>query len=150
MAKRMMVTSLIVLGIAAFLIAGFFLVLFLAPGFQAFGLMYISKGARAYASGEVRILTEMEKLGYDSFSGSITLEVDECPVYVEFSQKYDYIVEYYENYSGLTKTNMGVLDSCCVNSYSESEYSTSVVLNGCNFINCGTRTYGPNSSLVKK
>lgn len=106
MAKRMMVISLIVLGIAVFLVAGFFLVLFLAPGFQAFGLMYVTKGARMYNSGEVRILDEMEKLGYDSFSGSITLEVDECPVYVEFSQKYDYIVEYHEDFSGLTKTNI--------------------------------------------
>ena len=106
MAKRMMVITLIVLGIALFLVAGFFLVLFLAPGFQAFGLMYVTKGARLYNSGEVRILSEMEKLGYDSFSGSITLEVEECPVYIEFSQKYDYIVEYHEDYSGLTKTDI--------------------------------------------
>ena len=37
-----------------------------------------------------------------------------------------------------------------VNSYSESGYSTSVILNGCTFINCATQRYGSNSTLVRQ
>ncbi len=54
------------------------------------------------------------------------------------------------NYTGVTQSSMGVINSGCVNVYSESEYSTTVVLNGCTRTNCGTRTYGPNSSLIIK
>ncbi len=54
------------------------------------------------------------------------------------------------DYTGVTQSSMGVITSGCVNVYSESEYSTTVVLNGCTRINCGTRTYGPNSSLIVK
>ncbi|MBQ9975358.1 MAG: hypothetical protein IJP16_02535 [Clostridia bacterium] len=54
------------------------------------------------------------------------------------------------DYTGVTQSSMGVISSGCVNVYSESGYSTTVVLNGCTRISCGTRTYGPNSSLVIK
>ena len=37
-----------------------------------------------------------------------------------------------------------------VNSYSEKGYSAYLLLEGCKFINCGTQTYGPNSTLTKK
>ena len=54
------------------------------------------------------------------------------------------------DYTGVTQSSMGVISSGCVNVYSESEYSTTVVLNGCTRINCGTRKYGPNSTLIIK
>ena len=54
------------------------------------------------------------------------------------------------DFTGVTQTSMGVVTSGCINVYSEAEYSTTVVLNSCIRINCGTRTYGPNSSLVIK
>ena len=54
------------------------------------------------------------------------------------------------DFTGVTQTSMGVITNGCVNVYSEPEYSTTVVLNGCTRKNCGTRTYGPNSSLVIK
>ena len=55
--------------------------------------------------------------------------------------------------SGVTWHNFRVAAGMipgCVNVYSESEYSTVVVLNGCTRINCGTRKYGPNSTLTIK
>ena len=54
------------------------------------------------------------------------------------------------DYTGVSQTNMGVITSGHINVYSEPEYSTNVVLNSCTRTNCGTRTYGPNSSLVTK
>ena len=54
------------------------------------------------------------------------------------------------DFTGVTQSSMGVITNGCVNVYSEPEYSTTVVLNGCTRTNCGTRTYGPNSSLVVK
>ncbi len=54
------------------------------------------------------------------------------------------------DFTGVTQSSQGVLTSGCINVYSESEYSTTVVLNGCTRTNCGTRTYGPNSSLIIK
>ncbi len=54
------------------------------------------------------------------------------------------------DFTGVTQSSMGAVTSGCVNVYSESEYSTTVVLNGCTRINCGTRIYGSNSSLIVK
>ncbi len=54
------------------------------------------------------------------------------------------------DYTDVTQSSMGVISSGCINVYSESEYSTTVVLDNCTRINCGTRTYGPNSSLIIK
>lgn len=106
MAKRFVTIFFIVLGISMFLVTGYFLVLLLAPGFEAFGLKYIHKGARKYDSGKVLILDEMTDLGYTSFSGSIILNVEETPVYVEFTEGYGYYVRYHEDYSGFTRTDI--------------------------------------------
>lgn len=54
------------------------------------------------------------------------------------------------DYTGVTQSSQGVINSGCVNVYSEAGYSTTVVLNECTRINCGTRTYGPNSTLTIK
>ncbi len=54
------------------------------------------------------------------------------------------------DFTGVNQNSMGVVTSGCINVYSEAGYFTTVVLNSCTRINCGTRTYGPNSSLVIK
>jgi len=51
------------------------------------------------------------------------------------------------DYTGVTQSAMGVITSGQINVYSESGYSTIVNLNDCTRINCGTRKYGPNSTL---
>ena len=56
------------------------------------------------------------------------------------------------DYTGLTQSNMGVINTACVNASSESDGSntTVVVLDGCTRINCGTRKYGADSTLTIK
>ena len=56
------------------------------------------------------------------------------------------------DYTGLTQSNIGTINTACVNSCGESDgsYSTVVILDGCTRINCGTRTYGPKSTLTVK
>ncbi len=107
MAKRLMVISLVAVAVAMFLVTCFFGVLLIAPGFRAFGVMYVLKGTRVTDSGKIDILDEMDKLGYDRFTGSIVLETSEIPVFVEFTESMGhYIIEYHEDYSGFTKTDM--------------------------------------------
>ena len=106
MAKRFVTIFFIVMGITLFLITGFFGVLILAPGFQAFGLKYVTIGARKYDSGEVRVLEKMNDLGYNSFTGTLKIEADEVPIEVYYHQGYDYYIRYYEDYSGFTRTDI--------------------------------------------
>ena len=56
------------------------------------------------------------------------------------------------DYTGVTQSNMGIINTASVNVTSESDGSnfTVVVLDGCTRINCGTRKYGDNSTLVVK
>lgn len=56
------------------------------------------------------------------------------------------------DYTNVTQSNIGVINTGCVNSTSESDGSNStvVILNGCTRINCGTRTYGAKSTLTVK
>ena len=56
------------------------------------------------------------------------------------------------DYTGVTQSNIGTVNTGCVNSVSDSDntYSTAVILNNCELINCGTRRYGPNSTLTVK
>ena len=56
------------------------------------------------------------------------------------------------DYTGLTQTNSGIIDTAAVNVSSESDgsNSTTVILNGCTRISCGTRKYGANSTLTIK
>ena len=51
--------------------------------------------------------------------------------------------------SGTTMGSNQYVKYNAVNSYSE-RYSTSVILSGCSFTNCGTQRYGSNSTLVVK
>lgn len=106
MAKRFTTIFFIVLGIIAFLGVGLFLVLILAPGTRIFGMMYVANNARAYSSGRLNMITELEKQGYSGFSGSVTIDASEIPIYIEYTERYVYEFEYFENYVGLTKTNI--------------------------------------------
>ena len=56
------------------------------------------------------------------------------------------------DYTGVTQSNMGTINAACVNSTSDGDGSNStvVILDGCTRINCGTRTYGANSTLTVK
>ena len=99
MSKRFVNVFFISLGAMMFLTVGFFLLLFLAPGFSAFGLRYIAIDTRAYDSKEVVILDQI-----GNFSGSIVVDCEDAPVKVEFTQGPVHTVRYYENYSGLTTT----------------------------------------------
>ena len=56
------------------------------------------------------------------------------------------------DYTGVTQSSMGTINTGCVNSTSESDGSnyTVVILDGCTRINCGTRKYGANSTLTIK
>ena len=56
------------------------------------------------------------------------------------------------DYTGLTQSNMGIINTCSVNATSESDGSNStvVILDGCTRINCGTRKYGADSTLTIK
>ncbi len=107
MAKRFSIIFFIVLGIIGFLCTGLFLVLMLAPGARIFGIMNVSSNARAYNSTRVKIEEELEKLGFNPEYNSITVETDEVPIYVEYTERlYFCELHYYENYIGLTKTNI--------------------------------------------
>lgn len=105
MAKRFTVIFFIVLGIIALLLTGFVLVLFLAPGFSAFGVRYIALSTRDYDSGEIRLIDEV-----GAFTGDIEINAKEVPIYVYFTQANGggsaYKVRYYENFSGFTKSKI--------------------------------------------
>ena len=106
MTKRFTAIFFIVLAIIAFLCVGFFLVLILAPGTRIFGLMYVAKDARAYNSKRVYLDQVLEDAGLTGFTGSITVEASEIPIYVEYTESYEYEFHYYENYIGLTRTDI--------------------------------------------
>ena len=54
------------------------------------------------------------------------------------------------DYTGVTQSSMGTVNTGCINAVSDSDgsNSTTVTLNNCTRINCGTRTYGTNSTLT--
>ncbi len=100
MAKRFISIFFIVIAIALFLVVGFTMLLFLAPGFSAFGLRYIAYGTRQFDSGNLTIRDEI-----GSFSG-VVLNTKEIPVYVCYSQGTEIEIRYFENFSGLTKSKI--------------------------------------------
>ena len=101
MAKRFISIFFIVLAITLFLVVGFVMLLFLAPGFSAFGLRYIAYGTRKFDSGNLTISDEI-----GSFNGNVILETKEIPVYVCYSQGYEIEIRYFENFSGLTRSKI--------------------------------------------
>lgn len=110
MAKRFTIIFFIVLAAIVFIFAGFFLVLLLAPGFSAFGLRYIARDARSYDTGEISLTQRVSQIGSGEdvlpYLTGIKVETDEIPVYVTFTQGWDYIAQYYDNYNGFTTTNI--------------------------------------------
>ncbi len=55
------------------------------------------------------------------------------------------------DFTGVKQQSMGVLNAGCFNVYSEEDYDKTVaILTGCTRTNCGTRTYGPKSTLTIK
>ncbi|MBP3582241.1 MAG: hypothetical protein J6J33_05780 [Clostridia bacterium] len=100
MAKRFISIFFIVIAIALFLIVGFVMLLFLAPGFSAFGLRYIAYGTRQFDSGKLTIRDEI-----GSFDG-VVLNTKEIPVYVCYSQGTEIEIRYFENFSGLTRSKI--------------------------------------------
>jgi hypothetical protein len=99
MAKRFAVTFFVVLGACIFLVSGFVLVLCLAPGFYALGVKYVAQGTHVQHV-QTQIVKEV-----DGFNSSIIVETSEIPVYVVFTQNYDYEIEYYDNYNGFTTSS---------------------------------------------
>ena len=98
MAKRFTGIFLISLGVVLACVCVFVMVLLMAPGLSIFGLKYIAKGTHVVS--ETYVLAEQLEGG--NFSGTIRIEVEDVPVQVEFSQRYTYQVEYYDNYNGFT------------------------------------------------
>ena len=56
------------------------------------------------------------------------------------------------DYTGVTQSNIGTVNTASINSVSDSDGSnfTVVILDGCTRISCGTRTYGSKSTLTVK
>ena len=105
MAKRFAVTFFIVLGSCLFLLAVFVIVLFLAPGLSIFGLRYIAGGSRV-GNFERQSVSEYLKINDNEFTGTFILETNEIPVNIIFTEKWIYEVEYYEDFNGLTKSDI--------------------------------------------
>lgn len=101
MGKRLASVFLITLGVALAGVVIFTLVLFMAPGLSIFGVKYIATGT--HVVNESCVLSD--KLDGGTFSGSIRIEAEELPIYVVFSQKFTYQVEYYDNYNGITNSS---------------------------------------------
>ena len=108
MAKRFATMFFIMIGVVVFLLSAYILVLFLAPGASVFGIKYIMVNTHAVNTGKVRITeTFRQKYGDTNFSGSIIVNSSEVPVIVEFTESgYEYYYQYYDNYSGITKSSI--------------------------------------------
>ena len=106
MAKRFASMFFIMVGVVVFLLASFFMVLLIAPGFNIFGIKYIVINTHGLNTGKVKITDVFkQKYGNGDFSGSVIVNSTEVPVIVEFAEAgQDYYYQYYDNYSGITKS----------------------------------------------
>ena len=106
MAKRFATMFFIMVGVVVFLLASFFMVLLIAPGFNIFGIKYIVINTHGLNTGKVRITDVFkQKYGNADFSGSVIINSTEVPVIIEFAEAgQDYYYQYYDNYSGITKS----------------------------------------------
>lgn len=106
MTKRMSVILFLVLGVIIFLLAGFCLVLFLAPGLSVFGLKFIRNDLHAYIVQKTSINNSLafEKLD-DVYKGNLTVQTSEVPITIYYTQGHEYFYEYYDNYNGFTRSN---------------------------------------------
>ena len=106
MAKRLPVIFFIVIGIIIFLIAGFCLTLFLAPGLSVFGLKYIRSNVHEVATGMYPVSNTQAFVGSEPFQGNLIVETDEVPINIIYSQGREYIFQYYDNFDGFTTSKI--------------------------------------------
>lgn len=105
MAKRLSVVFFIVIGVIIFLMAGFCLTLFLAPGLSIFGIKFIKNDVHAAITGQV-VLADTAQFASDdvNFKGDLIVQTNEVPINIIYSQGPDYVLEYYDNYNGFTRS----------------------------------------------
>lgn len=108
MAKRLAISFFIVLGVAILLVSGFMLVLFLAPGFSAFGIKYIAKDTHSTIVNDTRIV-DIDNVGL-GINGSIKIESYEIPIEICFAETGDtenqIRLYYYDNFNGITNSDI--------------------------------------------
>ncbi len=105
MSKRLAIVFFIVIASCIFAVAGFCLMLFLAPGFSAFGLKYIRTDIHVVNTGKIQIAETKEFKDVGGFNGNVIIETSEVPINIIFSQDFDFYFAYYDNFVGLTTSD---------------------------------------------
>ncbi len=107
MAKRLAIAFFVVLGVCILVLSGFLLVLFLAPGFSAFGIKYIAKDTHPIFYEDIRIVDASEIGG--SFNGSVIINTNEIPIEICFSStgntQNQIRYTYKDNFNGITNSS---------------------------------------------
>lgn len=104
MSKRLSIVFFIVIASCLLAVAGFCLMLFLAPGFSVFGIKYIRADLHEVSSGKIQISETKAFKSEGGFNGNIVIESTEIPINIIFSEDFDFYFGYYDNYIGLTKS----------------------------------------------
>lgn len=104
MSKRLSIVFFIVIASCILAVAGFCLMLFLAPGFSVFGIKYIRADLHEVSSGRIQISETKAFKSEGGFNGNIVIESSEIPINIIFSEDFDFYFSYHENYIGLTKS----------------------------------------------
>lgn len=104
MSKRLSIVFFIVIASCILAVAGFCLMLFLAPGFSVFGIKYIRADLHEVSSGRIQISETKAFKSEGGFNGNIVIESTEIPINIIFSEDFDFYFSYHENYIGLTKS----------------------------------------------
>ena len=105
MSKRLAIVFFIVIAAVILAVAGFCLMLFLAPGFSAFGIKYIRADTHVVNTGKINISETKAFKSSGGFNGDLIIETSEVPVNIIFSQDFDFHFRYYENYVGITNSD---------------------------------------------
>ena len=105
MSKRLAIIFFIVIAAIIFAVAGFCLMLFLAPGFSAFGIKYIRADTHVVNTGKINISETKAFKSSGGFNGDLIIETSEVPINIIFSQDFDFHFRYYENYIGITSSD---------------------------------------------
>lgn len=107
MAKRLAIAFFVVLGVCIFLVAGFLLVLFLAPGFSAFGIKYIAKDTHV-VSYEDQTINSFLDISAGEFQGHLTINSTEVPIEICFASTGSSAgairFMYKDNFNGITNS----------------------------------------------
>ncbi len=105
MSKRLAIISFIVLGSIIFAIAGFCLVLFLAPGLTVCGVKFIKRDMHKVWTQKYAVLDTYDFKGASEFGGNLVIETSEVPINIIYSQDFEYYFEYYDNFDGFTTSD---------------------------------------------